>query len=265
MTSLAQTTAADADFWKRVRAEFLLDKDWIYLNNGTLGPTPKPVHFTLVERYHDLAQDPGQPNSDQNAGADDVRRKAALFVGADADEIALVRNTTEGMSFMLNGLDLKAGDEILTTFHEHSGGLQPCRLKAKRHGVVLREVTWAAPAEDPSVILNAFNAAITPRTRVIMASHAMYQTGSLIPLKELAALARGKGIITAIDGAHPVGMMKMDMHDLGVDYYASSSHKWLCAPTRGWDSLSSPRVAGAAVAHRRLERLGRSQTRRGAI
>jgi selenocysteine lyase/cysteine desulfurase len=231
LTALAQAPVPDADFWRRVRGEFLLDKDWTYLNNGTLGPTPKPVYYTLVERYHDLAQDPGQPNSDQSAGADEVRRKAAAFVGADGDEIALVRNTTEGMSFVLNGLDLGAGDEILTTFHEHAGGLQPCRLKAKRHGVVIREVRWPAPAEDPSVILNRFNDAITPRTRVIMASHAMYQTGSLVPLKALAALARSKGIVTAIDGAHPIGMMTMDMHDLGIDYYASSSHKWLCAPT----------------------------------
>ena len=227
----SQAPMSDAEFWSRVQSEFLLDKDWTYLNNGTLGPTPKPVYYTLVERYHDLAQDPGQPNRDQSDAAEDVRRKAAAFVGADVDEIALVRNTTEGMSFMLNGLDLTAGDEILTTFHEHSGGLQPCRLKAKRHGLVMKEVRWPAPAEDPSVILNAFDAAITPRTKVIMASHAMYQTGSLIPLKALAALARSKNIVTAIDGAHPIGMMKMDMHDLGVDYYASSSHKWLCAPT----------------------------------
>ena len=231
MAETAQAPVSEADLWKRVQGEFLLDKDWTYLNNGTLGPTPKPVYYTLVERYHDLAQDPGQPNTDQSAAADEVRRKAAMFVGADVDEIALVRNTTEGMSFMLNGLDLKAGDEILTTFHEHSGGMQPCRLKAKRYGVVIKEVKWPAPAEDPAVILNAFNDAITPRTRVFMVSHVMYQSGSMVPLKQLAALARSKGIVTAVDGAHPVGMLKMDMHDLGIDYYASSSHKWLCAPT----------------------------------
>lgn len=147
------------------------------------------------------------------------------------DEIALVRNTTEGMNFMLGGLDLAAGDEILTTFHEHGGGLNPCHLKAKRHGVVVKAVTWAAPAEDPDVIVKAFEAAITPRTRVFMVSHVMYQSGSMVPLKELAALARSKNIVTAVDGAHPPGMLTLDMHDLGVDYYASSSHKWLCAPT----------------------------------
>src|SRR5687768_3653388 len=231
MAQAARTPMAEADFWKRVQGEYLLDKDWVYLNNGTLGPTPKPVYFTLIERYHDLAQDPGQPNTDQNNGATDVRTKAAAFIGAHPEEVALLRNTTEGVGFIINGLDLKAGDEILMTFHEHPGGLQPCRLKAKRHGVVLKEAKWPAPAEDPNVILNAFNDAITPRTRVLMVSHVMYQTGSMLPLKELAALARSKGVLTLVDGAHPVGMLKMDMHDLGVDYYASSSHKWLDAPT----------------------------------
>ncbi len=232
VTQAARAPAApDEAFWKTVRDEFLLDKDWTYLNNGTLGPTPRPVYFTLTEHYHDLAQDPGQPNTDQNLAADDVRRKAAAFIGADVDEVALVRNTTEGMNFMLGGLDLQAGDEILTTFHEHGGGMNPCRLKEKRYGVVVKEVRWPAPAEDPAVILNAFNDAMTPRTRLLMVSHVMYQSGSMVPLKELAALARSKNILTAIDGAHPVGMLDLNMHDLGIDYYASSSHKWLCAPT----------------------------------
>lgn len=228
---MAQGNLSEPEFWRRVRGEFLLDKDWTYLNNGTLGPTPKPVYYTLMEKYHDLAQDPGQPNADQSAAATEVRRKAAAFMGADEDEIALVRNTTEGMNFMLGGLDLKAGDEILVTFHEHGGGLNPCRLKAKRAGAVIKEVRWPAPADDPNVVLQAFNDAMTPRSKLMMVSHVMYQTGSGVPLKELAALARSKGIITCIDGAHPPGMLKMDMHDLGVDYYASSSHKWLCAPT----------------------------------
>ena len=231
LAQAAQTPMSEAEFWQRVQGEYLLDKDWVYLNNGTLGPMPKPVYFTVVERYHDLAQDPGQPNSDQNSAATEVRAKAAKFIGADPEEIALLRNTTEGINFVVNGLDLKAGDEILMTFHEHPGGLHPCNLKAKRHGVVVKAVKWPAPAEDPAVILNAFNDAITPRTKLMMVSHAMYQTGSMIPLKPLAALARTKNVLTLIDGAHPIGMLKMDMHDLGVDYYASSSHKWLDAPT----------------------------------
>ena len=85
VTALTQTPMSDADYWPRVRSEFLLDKDWKYLNNGTLGPTPKAVYYTLLERYHDLAQDPGGPNAEQSEAAEQVRRNAAAFVGADAD------------------------------------------------------------------------------------------------------------------------------------------------------------------------------------
>lgn len=236
-TSLAAVTRAatqpgpEADFWASVRREFLLDPHRSYMNNGTLGPTPKPVYYTVMERYRDLAFDPGQPNTDQSEAAEEVRAKAAAFIGANADEVALTRNTTEGLAFVLNGLDFEAGDEILMTFHEHPGGLEPCRLNARRRGVVLKEAKWPAPAEDPGVILNAFNDQITLRTRLIMVSHIMFQTGSLVPVKALAALARSKGILTLIDGAHPVGMLRVDVHDLGVDYYAASPHKWLVAPT----------------------------------
>src|SRR5262245_42319938 len=87
----AQAPASDEELWRRIRQEFLLDKDWTYLNNGTLGPTPKPVYYTLAERYHDLAQDPGQPNTDQNAAQEDVRARVAAFIGADVDEVGLIR------------------------------------------------------------------------------------------------------------------------------------------------------------------------------
>lgn len=222
---------SEADFWARVRDEFLVTDEVAYMNNGTLGPTPKPVYYTVVERYRELAADPGGRNPVQEKAAEEVREKAAAFVGADPEEIALLRNTTEGMSFLANGLDLRAGDEVLLTFHEHPGGLEPWKLKAKRHGVVLKEVRFPIPAPDPAAILNLFADAITPRSRVISVSHVTYQTGTGMPVKELAQLARAQGILTVIDGAHPLGMMKLDLHDLGVDFYAMSPHKWLDAPT----------------------------------
>ena len=227
----AAAATSEAEFWARVRDEFLVTDQVAYMNNGTLGPTPKPVYYTVVERYRELAADPGARNPIQEQAAEDVRRKAAAFVGADPEEIALLRNTTEGMSFITNGLELSAGDEVLLTFHEHPGGLEPWKLKAKRHGVVLKEVKFPIPTPDPAAILELFADAITPRTRVISVSHFTYQTGSGIPVKDLAQLARSKGILSVIDGAHPLGMMKLDMHELGADFYAMSPHKWLDAPT----------------------------------
>jgi selenocysteine lyase/cysteine desulfurase len=227
----ASAATSEDEYWAKVRGEFLLDEHLAYMNNGTLGPTPKPVYYTVVERYRELAEKPGAPNDLQRDLAEEVRGKAAAFVGADPGEIALTRNTTEGMSFIANGLDLKAGDEVLLTFHEHPGGLNPWKLKAKRHGVVLKELEFPVPTAAPADILTLFNDAITPRTRVISVSHVTYQTGCVVPVKELAALARSKGLIMLVDGAHPLGMMRLDLHALGVDYYATSPHKWLDAPT----------------------------------
>ena len=230
-TSGAAEAGSEATFWAKVRDEFLVTDQVAYMNNGTLGPTPKPVYYTVVERYRELAADPGARNPMQEAAAEDVRTKAAAFVGAQREEIALLRNTTEAMGFITNGLDLEAGDEVLLTFHEHPGGREPWKLKAKRHRVVLKELKFPIPTPDPAAILNLFADAITPRTRVISVSHLTYQTGCGVPVKELAALARSKGILTVVDGAHPLGMMKLDLHDLGADFYAMSPHKWLDAPT----------------------------------
>lgn len=222
---------SDAAFWEKIRGEFMITNELAYMNNGTLGPMPKPVFYTVVEKYRELAQDPGEPNRQQGEEVEEVRKKAAAFVRADVEEIALVRNTTEGMNFIVSGLELKQGDEVLLTHHEHPGGLQPWRLKAKRHGVVLKPLTFPIPTTNAADILNLFNDAITPRTRVISVSHATYPTGCFMPVKELAALARSKGLLTLIDGAHPLGMLQLDMHALGIDFYATSPHKWLDAPT----------------------------------
>jgi len=232
VAGLGQSDLPTDERWGRVRGAFMLDPQWAYMNNGTLGPMPRPVYDTVVERYRELAAQPGAPNAVHGRLMEEVRKKAAAFVGADPDEIALTRNTTEGMAFVINGLDLRAGDEIVMSAHEHPGGREPCRLKAARQGVVLKEVPLAAPASEPSEILSAFRAAITTRTRVVMVSHMMFETGTMIPVKPLAELVRTTTkAVLLVDGAHPLGMLRLDMHDLGVDYYATSAHKWLDAPT----------------------------------
>ena len=221
---------SEDEFWKQVRREFLISDELAYMNSGTLGPMPKPVYYTVVDGYRALSSDPGRENSRQMKAQQVLREKLAAFVSADPGEVALTRNTTEGMNFIANGLDLKKGDEVLCSFHEHPGGLEPWKIKAQRHGIVVKEIPFPIPTPDPADILNRFQDAITPRTRVISVSHVTYPTGCMLPVKELAALARPRGILTAVDGAHAIGMMALDMHDLGVDFYASSPYKWLGAP-----------------------------------
>jgi selenocysteine lyase/cysteine desulfurase len=151
-------------------------------------------------------------------------------VGAPPHTLAFTRNTTESISWIAAGLDFRPGDEIVMTTHEHVGGKCPWQAAARRHDLVLTQFPLPVPASGAGEILDAWRRVLTPRTRVLMISHVLFTNGLIQPVKELCALARGRGIITAIDGAHPPGMLRTNLSELGCDFYASSPHKWLLAP-----------------------------------
>lgn len=226
----------EEEYWTQIREQFLIPEDEVYLNNGTVGSSPVPVLKAIVSCYHDaerLAQsDPEDYPIWGYAAWNEFRNPLAAFVGCNRDEIALLRNATEANNYIANGLDMKAGDEVLMTDQEHPGGENPWQLKAKRYGIVVKKVTLPKPVPDAATVLNLFSDAITPRTRVMFFSHISTVTGVVLPAKELCALARSKGILSAVDGAHVPGMMKLNVHELGCDMYSSSPHKWLQA-TKG--------------------------------
>ena len=221
-------------YWAELRKQFLIPSDEIYLNNGTVGSSPAPVLRAIFDAYSQTEkmdqQDPEDYPIWGYAAWNQFRDPLAEFVGCKRDGIALVRNATEANSYIANGIDMKPGDEVLMTDQEHPGGLQPWRLRAKRYGIVVKTVTLPKPVKDASQVLNLFNDAITPRTRVIFFSHITTATGVVLPAKELCALARSKNILSAVDGAHVTGMMRLNLHDIGCDMYSSSPHKWLQAP-----------------------------------
>jgi isopenicillin-N epimerase len=150
-------------------------------------------------------------------------------VGCKRDEITLIRNATESNSYIANGIDLKPGDEVLMTDQEHPGGLQPWRLRAKRYGVAVKTVTLPKPVRNASQVLNLFNDAIGDRTRVIFFSHITTVTGVAL-LPRSCAVARSKNVLSAVDGVHVIGMMRLNLQEIGCDMYSSSPHKWLQAP-----------------------------------
>lgn len=223
-------------YWTALRKQFLIPADEVYLNNGTVGSSPMPVLHAIFDGYTDserLAQtDPEDYPIWGYAAWNEFRDPLAEFVGCKRDEIALLRNATEANSYIANGLDLKEGDEVLMTDQEHPGGEHPWNLRAKRYGIVVKKVTLPKPVPNAGAVMNLFNDAITPRTRVLFFSHISTVTGVVLPAKELSALARSKGILSAVDGAHVPGMMRLNLHELGCDMYSSSPHKWLQA-TKG--------------------------------
>jgi len=223
-------------YWTALRKQFIIPDDEIYLNNGTVGSSPAPVLRAIFDAYNDsekMAQsDPEDYPIWGYAAWNEFRDPLAAFVGCTRDELALVRNATEANSYIANGIDLKAGDEVLITDQEHPGGEHPWNLRAKRYSIVVKKVVLPKPVPSAADVLNRFSDAISPRTRVIFFSHITTVTGVVLPARELCALARSKNILSAVDGAHVPGMMRLNVRELGCDLYSSSPHKWLQA-TKG--------------------------------
>ncbi|MGA3090790.1 MAG: aminotransferase class V-fold PLP-dependent enzyme [Terriglobales bacterium] len=221
-------------YWAELRRQFLIPADEVYLNNGTVGSSPAPVLRAVFEGYEACEKlnetDPEDYPIWGYAAWNQFRDPLAEFVGCNRDEIALLRNATEANSYIANGVDLKAGDEVLMTDQEHPGGEQPWNLRAKRYGIVIRKISLPRPVMNPAQVLELVNANITPRTRVLFFSHITTFSGAVLPAKQLCELARSKGVISAVDGAHVPGMMRLNLHDLGCDLYSASPHKWLQAP-----------------------------------
>lgn len=222
LSNLAQSRS-DENYWKMVRLWFPLNPEKIYFNNGGLGPSHYYVLNTMQKATMELEFE-GEHGHHQ---VHEVNEKAARFLNADPTEIALTRNTTEGMNIIARGLPLKKGDEVLTTTHEHVGGAIPWLGLVNDVGIKLN---LFEPALTAAENLNLIESKLTKRTRVVSLSHITCTTGLKFPVKEIARFLHDRNIIFVLDGAHPPGMIPVDLHDIGCDFYATSGHKWLMGP-----------------------------------
>ncbi|MBN2246092.1 MAG: aminotransferase class V-fold PLP-dependent enzyme [Candidatus Aminicenantes bacterium] len=226
-----QDEAPDGVYWEAVARKFMFQDGLIMMNNGTVGPMPRPVFNTLVETFKVQMTNPYDMYSYIPRKKEEVRGKVAAFIHADPDEVVLNRNTTEGMNFVANGLDLGPDDEVIISTMEHPGGTHPWKLKEKRYGIKLKEVPIGLPPNSIEEFVQGFEQAITPKTKIISISHTVYISGLIAPLKELCRMAHDKGILVAADSAHGIGMLNLDMQELDVDFFATSPYKWMGAPT----------------------------------
>ncbi len=234
-------------FWLRLRKEQFLLPGWrAFLNNGSLGVAPRPV-LQAVEEYSSRAAtraDEEYPRWGYET-LDEMRTELAAFFGCDKDELALTHNATEGMSTVINGLDLAPGDEVVMTDQEHPSGRCPWLQKQARFGIRVREVKIPLPPESPGQLADLLISAIGARTRVLSFSGITTTTGLLFPVREICQAARAKGVITLVDGAHMNGQAPLNLRELGCDFFVGSPHKWMFAP------------AGCGVLYGRPEMLDR--------
>lgn len=254
----------DEAFWSLVRGQFLIPDDRIYLNNGTLGPSPVVVVDAVAEHTRRVAQTfpPG-------VAWDDLKGALADFIGGDPEGFVFPRNTTEAMNFVANGIELASGDDVVSTDHEHIGGLEPWKLVTSRRGASLTIASLPVSATSSTELADAVWSAVTPATKVVSVSHMTFTTGTVLPVPELARRCRERGVILAVDGAHPPGMLQLDLSLVGGDFYATSPHKWLLAPQgtgllyvseswreRIWPTLASGGWDDLSLGAHRLNHLG---------
>jgi len=221
-------------YWAELRRQWLLAPDRVNLNCGMIGCTPLPVlramiaHLQLGEEFRD--EELPRFGFEENKYLQQVRTALAEFVGCSRDELALTRNTTEGNSIVANGLDFKAGEEALLTDQEHHSAVGAWEMKAARYGVVVQRATLPKPPGSVEEIVASIEKQITPRTRILVLSHITSPTGMVLPVQEICAMARRRGILTHVDGAHAIGHIPIDIRAIGCDFYSASPHKWLMAP-----------------------------------
>lgn len=221
----------DARGLARSPDDFAFAPGLVYLQTGSLGPTPKPVMERTIAAWKELELNPAAYGyGTQEQAMDGVRAKAASFIGCTTDELVLTNCTTEGMNWVAQGLTFAAGDRVLTTDQEHPGGRVCWDYVARRHGVAIDVVAIPPGENDAQAIVDRFAKGITPRTRVLSFSHLLSSTGLRMPVAELSALARQRGCIAVVDGAQAVGGVAVNVKALGCHVYATSGHKWLMAP-----------------------------------
>jgi selenocysteine lyase/cysteine desulfurase len=219
------------DYWDLVKAQFNFAAGLYYFNNASLGPSPELV-VDATESFRRTLD--GFPSKYMwggwNRDKEIVREKAAQTVGASPEEIALIHNTTEGMNVVAASMDLEPGDEVILADHEHSSGTIPWKYWQETKGIKLVRPTLPLLPGSPGEIVDLYRNAITPRTKVISMCHMINTNGMILPVRDVVELARRRNILVAVDGAQTTGMFPFDLHEMGCDYYAASSHKWLFSP-----------------------------------
>ena len=228
--ALAPGGPADGEvFWKSVRDQFVMPPDLAVMNAANLCPASRPVAECLTRESRSVDGDPS-PNNRARLMPEKENTRTALaeFLRVTPDEIIITRNTSESNNMVSNGLELKAGDEVLLHEDNHPSNLTAWKEKAKRFGFSVVVVPQKNPHPGAEYYVDAFAKAITPRTKVMSVTHLSSTVGDLMPAKELAALARSRGVLFLLDGAQSFGLLDVNLADIQPDFYSGSAHKWPC-------------------------------------
>jgi len=226
-----EQAAGDEDYWATIQQAYTVNPNIIDLNNGGVSPSPSIVQ-EAVERYNKLSNE--GPSYFMwrilDQGREPLRQKLAELAGCDAEEIAIDRNATEALNTIIYGLDLNAGDEVIGTKQDYPNMINAWKQRAQRNGIVYKQISFDFPIEDDDAIVNAYEKAITNKTKIIHVTHVINWVGQIMPVQKIARMAHAKGIEVLCDSAHGFGLLDYKIPDLECDYWGTSLHKFLSAP-----------------------------------
>jgi isopenicillin-N epimerase len=226
-----EDVAGDENFWNGIRGAYVRDPKIVNLNNGGVAPAPSVVLDAEIEAIRYSNQAPSYRMwHDLEPRIEDVRKSLARMWNADPECIAITRNASESLQIAQFGIDIEPGDEVLTTSQDYPRMITTWQQRGRREKIVLKQLDFEVPVNDSGDLVRLFEQAITPRTRVIHMSQVVFMTGQIFPIKEICALARGRGITSIVDGAHAFAHVPFQFSDLDCDFYGTSLHKWLSAP-----------------------------------
>ena len=223
--------ASDEDYWSIVQAAYSVNPNIINLNNGGVSPAPRIVQDAL-DRYNKLTNEGPSYYMWRilDQGREPLREKLADLAGADPEEIAINRNSTEALNTIIYGLPLKVGDEVIGTKQDYPNMINAWKQRSERDGIIYKQISFDLPIENDSMIVQKFEDAITSKTKLLHLTHMINWVGQIMPVRKIADLAHSKGIEVLVDGAHSFGLLDFKLPSLNCDYFGTSLHKFLSAP-----------------------------------
>jgi selenocysteine lyase/cysteine desulfurase len=223
--------ASEEDFWYYIQQSFTVSPYLINLNNGGVSPAPKTVQDAM-KRYYDLCNE--APSfymwRELDKGREPLRKSLAAIAGCSAEEIAINRNSSEGLETVIFGLQLKPGDEVVAAKQDYPNMINAYNQREMRDGIKIVWINLDLPSEDEDYLVQQYVKAFTAKTKVVHVTHIINWNGQILPVKKIAAEAHKRGIEVVVDGAHSFAHFNFKVPDLGADYFAASLHKWLYAP-----------------------------------
>jgi selenocysteine lyase/cysteine desulfurase len=263
-----EETARDEDYWLEIQQAFTVDRNIVNLNNGGVCPSPKIVQDAMRRQLEFSNMAPAYTMWQVlEPEIESVRTRLAASFGCDPEEMAITRNASEALEIAQLGMDLKPGDEVLTTDQDYPRMITTWQQRERRDGIKLKMISFPTPPPSMDDLFERFERAITPRTRVIHFCHITNLTGQIFPVKKICQMARNRGIEAIVDGAHAYAQFPFTHQDLDCDYYGTSLHKWLLAPhgtgflyvrkekiEKLWPMMAAPATMNANI--RKFEEIG---------